>query len=81
LSSPFGVKPVVQSAAVVVPPVPALAPPEKTFLTCQVDSASGPVSCSGNIAGSAAAFMPSQMYRPAIWWLPWPAFSDGVKPM
>ncbi len=48
-------KPVVQSAAVVVPPVPAVAPPEKTFLTCQVLSAFGPVSCSGNIVGSAAA--------------------------
>ena len=55
-------KPVVQSAAVVVPPVPAVTtPPEKAFLTCQVDSAFGPVSCSGNIVGSAAALMPSQM--------------------
>ena len=35
-------KPVVQSAAVVVPPVPAVAPPENAFLTCQVESAFGP---------------------------------------
>ena len=44
-----------------VPPVPAVAPPENAFLTCQVDSAFGPVSCSGNMVGSAAALMPSQM--------------------
>ena len=48
-------KPVVQSAAVVVPPVPAVLPPEKTFFTCHVVSACGPVSCSGNMAGFAAA--------------------------
>ena len=41
-SAGVGTKPVVQSAAVVVPPVPAVAPPEKTFLTCQVLSAFGP---------------------------------------
>ncbi len=74
-------KPVVQSAAVVVPPVPAVLPPEKTFLTCHVLSAFGPVSWSGNMLGSAAASMPSQMKRPACWWLPWPAPSVGVKPM
>ena len=39
----------------------AVAPPLKAFLTCQVDSAFGPVSCSGNMFGSAAALMPSQM--------------------
>ena len=38
-----GTKPVVQSADAVVPPVPAVEPPEKTFLTCQVESAFGPV--------------------------------------
>ena len=46
-----GVKPVVQSAEAVVPPVPAVLPPEKIFLTCQVLSAFGPVSCSGNMSG------------------------------
>ena len=51
----------VQSAAVVVPPVPVVLPPEKTFLTCQVLRAFGPVSCSGNMFGSAAALTPSQM--------------------
>ncbi len=56
-----GVKPVVQSRAVCVPPVPAVLPPEKTFLTCHVLSASGPSSCSGNMLGSAAASTPSQM--------------------
>ena len=54
-------KPVVQSGEVVAPPVPAVLPPEKTFLTCQVVSAFGPVSCSGNMFGSAAARTPSQM--------------------
>jgi len=57
----FGTKPVVQSAEAVVPPVPAVLPPEKIFLTCHVLSAFGPVSCSGNIVGSAAASTPSQM--------------------
>ena len=56
-----GRKPVVQSAAVVVPPVPVVEPPEKTFLTCHVDRAFGPVSWSGNMVGSAAALTPSQM--------------------
>ena len=40
----------VQSAAVVVPPVPAVLPPEKTFLTCHVlQRVRGPCSWSGNI--------------------------------
>ena len=56
-----GTKPVVQSGAVVVPPVPADEPPEKTFFTCQVESLCGPRSCSGNMLGSAAALTPSQM--------------------
>jgi hypothetical protein len=60
-----GTNPVVQFAAVVVPPVPAVLPPENTFLTCQVLSASGPVSWSGNMFGSAAACTPSQVKRPA----------------
>ena len=64
-----------------MPPGPAVAPPEKIFLTCHGLSASGPVSWSGNFFGSAAAFMPSQMKRPACWWLPWPAAIVGVKPM
>ncbi len=51
----------VQSGAIVVPPVPVVLPPEKTFLTCQVSSAPLPRSCSGNIVGSAAACTPSQM--------------------
>ncbi len=74
-------KPVVQSAAVVVPPVPAVLPPEKAFFTCHVLSAWGPVSWSGKKDGLAAALMPSQIIRPAHWWLPWPAPRVGVKPM
>ena len=70
-----------QSPEVVVPPVPAVLPPEKIFLTCHVLRAFGPVSCSGNIDGSAAASMPSQMRRPACWWLPCPTASVGLKPM
>ncbi len=73
--------PVVQSAVVVVPPVPAVDPPEKAFLTCQVVSGCAPVSWSGKKLGFAAALMPSQIIRPAHWWLPWPAPRVGVKPM
>ena len=48
---------------------------------CLLACACGPVSWSGNMLGSAAACMPSQMKRPACWWLPWPAASVGVNPM
>jgi hypothetical protein len=59
-----GRKPVVQSGVGNCVPcggAGAVEPPEKTFLTCHVESAFGPVSWSGNMFGSAAALTPSQM--------------------